>query len=327
MHASTPARPSILIVSYPGEEHADAVAALLKGDGRCVARINLADFPARAGLSSSWRPDRAPSFMLETEDGPIDLADVKVVWWRRVQPFAVDSRIGASARRQFAVSETSQALLGMLESLPCRWVNPREADANAHHKPYQWTVAQSVGLQVPRTLVTNQPSAAHDFISMLAPARVVFKAFLASIEEWRETRLVERDDMARLDLVRYAPVIFQEYVEGVDLRITIIGQAIFTAEIDARRSSYPVDMRMVISEGKVRPIELPEDVRSRLLALQRRLGLVYGAVDMRRTEEGQYFFLEVNPAGQWLFAEQRTGLPISRSHADLLASLADGREV
>ena len=66
---------------------------------------------------------------------------------------------------------------------------------------------------------------------------------------------------------------------------------------------------------------LPASLRRKLLALQRRLKLVYGAIDMRRTPEGDYYFLEVNPAGQWEFVEQRTDLPITRGMADMLATL------
>jgi len=65
-------------------------------------------------------------------------------------------------------------------------------------------------------------------------------------------------------------------------------------------------------------------LNKRLLALQKRLQLVYGAIDMRRTPDGEYYFLEVNPAGQWHFVEQRTGLPISKAMADLLAKLDNG---
>jgi glutathione synthase/RimK-type ligase-like ATP-grasp enzyme len=152
---------------------------------------------------------------------------------------------------------------------------------------------------------------------------VVFKPFLASIEDWRETRLVQAEDLARLDLVRLAPVIFQEYIRGVDLRVTVIGGQLFAAEIDARATTYPVDMRMVVGEGVVRPVQLPAELERRLLALQKRLGLVYGAIDLRRSDDGEYHFFEVNPAGQWLFIEQRTGLPITQAHADLLMKLAD----
>ena len=71
----------------------------------------------------------------------------------------------------------------------------------------------------------------------------------------------------------------------------------------------------------MRPVTLDSDLQQKLLALQRKLSLVYGAIDMRRTPSGDYYFLEVNPAGQWEFVEERTQLPITRAIADLLTSL------
>jgi predicted ATP-grasp superfamily ATP-dependent carboligase len=51
--------------------------------------------------------------------------------------------------------------------------------------------------------------------------------------------------------------------------------------------------------------------------------LVYGAIDFRRDErDGRFRFLEINPAGQWLFVEQQTGQPIAAAIADELAALA-----
>jgi len=50
--------------------------------------------------------------------------------------------------------------------------------------------------------------------------------------------------------------------------------------------------------------------------------IVYGAVDMRRTTDGRYVFLEINPAGQWLFVEERTGQPMTDAFACLLTELA-----
>jgi hypothetical protein len=47
-----------------------------------------------------------------------------------------------------------------------------------------------------------------------------------------------------------------------------------------------------------------------------RLGLVYGAIDMRLTPDGRYVFLEVNPSGLWLFVEEPTGLPITDAVVD-----------
>ena len=313
----------ILVVSYPGEEHTALVVDHLMRAGRDVVQIDLAEFPAQRPIEFSWSSARQPQFMIEHDGRRVNLADASTVWWRRVASFAVDPCIGHGERSAFAHSETSQAVYGMLDSLACPWMNPREADAAAHHKPYQWTIAHELGLKLPRTLVTTDAKAAREFIDSVRPAKVVFKAFLAAIQEWRETRLIEQEDLDRLDLVRYAPVIFQEYVPGVDLRITMIGDDIYAAEIDVRNTSYEVDMRMVVGEGIVKAVTLPEAVQTKLRKLQRRLRLVYGAIDMRRTEGGEYVFLEVNPAGQWLFVEQRTGLPIAQALADYLCVSSD----
>ena len=283
--------------------------------------LDMADLPARVGMALGWNNGTLPSYRLNTASGPVDLREVKVGWWRRVRPFTADPAVRSPQDVAFVHSETSQAVNGLLDSLPCTWVNPRASDTAAHQKPLQWSVAREVGLRLPRTLVTNEPTAARDFIDSVGLGKTIFKAFLASVEAWRETRLVLQEDLGKLDSVKYAPVIFQEYVTGVDLRITIIGEEVFAAEIDAQETSYPVDMRMVVGESKVKAVKLPEDVTRKLLELQRRLGIIYGAIDMRRTPEGEYYFFEVNPAGQWLFVEQRTGLPIGEAMAAYLTRL------
>ncbi|WP_404300786.1 MvdC/MvdD family ATP grasp protein [Alicycliphilus denitrificans] len=314
----------ILVVSYPGEEHTDAVCERLAAAGEAVHRLDLSDFPGRCPVAFDW-PGQAPPSLRLLGGPPIDLAAVDAVWWRRVRAFEIDPAVGPADRRQFAHSETEQAVLGMLDSIAAPWINPRGADDAAHRKPLQWTQAAAVGLTLPPTCVTTSPDAARAFCAAQRGAGVVFKPFLASIEDWRETRLVEEEDLARLDLVRLAPVIFQRCIRGVDLRVTMIGDAIFAAEIDARDSDYPVDMRMVIGQAKMRAVQLPAALAERLRALMRRLGLVYGAIDLKQDARGDYYFLEVNPAGQWLFVETRTGLPITQAHADALHRLAAGR--
>jgi glutathione synthase/RimK-type ligase-like ATP-grasp enzyme len=308
----------ILVVSYRDEEHTTDVVARLERAGREVVLIDMADFPSLTSLELTWANDTQPSYLVNGANGAVDLRRAGVGWWRRIRPFTIDDAIVVPSNRAFVESETGQAVGGRLDALPCVWVNDRGADEAAHRKPLQWAVAREVGLRLPRTLVTNKPEAARRFIDEVGLGRTIFKAFLASLDAWRETRLVEQGDLDKLEAVRFAPVIFQEYVEGVDLRITVVGDRMFAAEIDARATSYPFDMRMVIGEAAMQGVTLPPKVRTALLKLQRRLGLTYGAIDMRRTPDGEYIFFEVNPAGQWLFVEQRTGLPISQAMADLL---------
>ncbi len=313
----------ILIVSYPEEDHSIEVIKHLNNAGAEVKLISLSDFPIRSSVESTWDSNMKPTHIIHTPDGSFNLNDVHVVWWRRIVPFEIDPKINRDTDRVFSESETSQAVYGILSTLDCPWVNPNLEDEAAHRKPLQWEVAHRIGMNVPRTLVTNKPDAAKDFIKQLSPQKTVFKAFLASTEDWRETRIIEASDMNRLNSVQYAPVIFQEYIEGVDLRITVIGDMIFTGEIDASKTSYPFDMRMVIGEAGIKAVELPKNIQKLILKLMRKLGLTYGAIDMRRTSDGKYIFLEINPAGQWLFVEEQTGLPISKAIADYLISTHD----
>jgi glutathione synthase/RimK-type ligase-like ATP-grasp enzyme len=121
--------------------------------------------------------------------------------------------------------------------------------------------------------------------------------------------------------VRYAPVIFQEAVAGSDVRVTIVGTQVFAAELRTEESGYAYDFRVDTHHCPTTVHHLPEDVAAALLRLLDVLGLWYGAVDLRRTPEGEYVFLEINPAGQWLFVEYATGQPIAAALAGLLARL------
>lgn len=311
----------ILVVSYAGEDHTDAVVGRLEAAGREVVRLDVGDFPSRATLSLDVDA-AAEGYAVTTRAGAADLGRARVAWWRRVRAHEVAADLPAGPETAFALSETAQAVGGMLDALPCTWVNPRAADEASHRKPYPLSVARRLGIPVPRTLVTNRPEDARAFVERIGLGQVVFKSLLASWD-WRETRLVLAEDLERLDSVRHAPVIFQEYVPGVDLRVTVMGEQVFAAEIDATATSYPVDMRVVVGEAAVRPVRLPTEVHDGLLTLMKRLDLVYGAIDLRRDADGRHVFLEVNPAGLWLFAEQRTGLPITAAVAGTLAALDD----
>ena len=84
---------------------------------------------------------------------------------------------------------------------------------------------------------------------------------------------------------------------------------------------YSLDYRMDLGGARFDATDLPPRLETRLRALMDHLGLVYGAIDLRRTPDDDYVFLEINPAGEWLFVEERTGQPITRGFASLLAEL------
>ncbi len=308
----------ILVVSHPGDDHSRAVLAALRRRGAAAALLDLARFPRRIRLSMSWGASGARGTRIALPDGREVRADqVVAVWWRRPLPYEPDPRV-RPARRGFVLRECAGAMEGLWLGLDARWVNHPAHDDAASRKPWQLTLAQHIGLPIPRTLVTNDPARARAFVRSRRAGRTVFKALSATPSDWRETRLMRGEEVARLHLVRFAPIIFQEYVEGTDVRVTLVGKRTFAAAVHAEETDYPVDFRVVFDRARVEPEALPAAVERRLRRFARALGLSYAAFDLRRRPDGRYVFLEVNPSGQWLFVERRTGQPITEAVASLL---------
>ncbi|WNM61899.1 alpha-L-glutamate ligase [Candidatus Nitrospira neomarina] len=222
----------------------------------------------------------------------------------------------------FTHTECHEAIAGLWAALDVSWVNKPDLDEIAHHKPYQLAMATKVGLPIPRTVITNDPDAARRLIAELGPERTIYKTFLASEQFWRETRLMRPEEMEILDRVRLAPVIFQEYVPAIaDIRVTVVGTKMFATAISPAPGGYEIDYRMDMDGARFEPTSLPIKIQKQIRELMDRLGLVYGAVDLRRLPDGRHVFLEVNPAGEWRFIEERTEQPITDAMAKLLIKI------
>lgn len=312
----------ILVVSHTHDAHASEVLARLQQRGADAVLFDTGRIPREVPLTIEHDAGRGWTACSLSDGRWIDLHEVRSVWWRRPQPYGLHSDMAGGEDRHFALAETDAAVTGLWSLLDARWINDPDRDLKAGRKAWQLKVAREAGLAIPRTCITSDPARAREFVGS-ASGRVIYKAFQGTEQSWRETRVLRPEERDLLDGVRYAPVIFQDYVPArVDLRITIVGDRLFPAEIHSQSSAYPYDFRMDMEAVAIEAHALPDAVAARLLALTARLGLVYGAVDMRQTPEGDYVFLEINPAGQWLFVEYRTGQPISEALADALISFS-----
>ena len=312
---------TVLVIATESDPHTRAVVGTIEDLGGSAEVLDLSRVPQRTSLSIRYTCCGERTFQFGGEGGTIDLADVGAIWWRRPQQPQLSSEITDPTHRLFAANETHEALSGLWYALDAFWINDPARDHVAHRKVKQLRVAQDVGLRIPDTLITCDPGAARQFIDRHGYRAVAYKSFSALEEEWRETRVLRGEELELLDAVRFAPVIFQEYIEAVyDLRISVVGREVFPAAIHSQQTDYPADFRMDMDNADIEPVTLPQEVTHQLLDLMDRLGLVYGAIDMRLREDGRYVFLEVNPAGQWLFIEEKTRQPIAASLARALVT-------
>lgn len=312
----------ILVVSFKDNDHVRQVTRHLTMEHVVV---DVGWFPSRMGLSAAAGAD-VDELHFHLPDGRrLALDDVGAVWYRRIRSMQLDEALDGETARTFAWSESNEALLGVWYAMDCFWMNPPLADEAALRKILQLRIARKVGLSIPETLVTNVPDEARAFIARHGIGRVIRKAFRNIPEAPRETALVGEAELTLIDSVRFAPVIFQAFVAAErDLRVTVVDGEIHAAAILSDKD-HQVDYRSGLGTADVTPYTLPDDVAESLLALMKELNLFYGAVDFRVTSEGEHVFLEVNPAGEFLFISERTDLPIPQSIAAALERRASGR--
>ena len=107
---------------------------------------------------------------------------------------------------------------------------------------------------------------------------------------------IELDDST----VKDVPVLAQRALESkCDLRVTVVGEAVFTVRVLARGQPIRGDWRRTPKQDlEFHDCELDPEIAERCRLLTRRLGLSFAAIDLIENEEGT-FFIEVNPTGEW----------------------------
>lgn len=302
-----------MIVAPDDDIHAAAVAAALQQRGGEAVLWAADDFPASDRVA--FDPTTGVLDVV-TGDARISSGPLHSVWWRRPGPFRVAPEVADPRVRRFCFAEIDHFVRGVFDALPIPVINRPSAD-DAARKPCQLTIAHALGLTIPDTIIATDPERVIEFWRR-HDGRCVYKPLTAPTFRMAETRRLTAEQLDRLDALAHAPVIVQEHVQrGLDVRATVIGDRTFSAEVATNRPEADIDWRLDLT-ATWRMHDLPKVVADRLCALIRTMDLDYGCVDLRRRPDGEYVFFEVNPAGQFLFAEVDAGLPLARAMAELL---------
>ncbi|MFJ4406947.1 MULTISPECIES: ATP-grasp ribosomal peptide maturase [unclassified Streptomyces] len=309
----------VLVVTEADDLTADMVITELNRRNVPVVRFNPADIGADLTVSTRFgtRPDSMAG-RLRTRSRTADLARVRAVYWRRPEWPAFSHLRPDDAR--FAAAHVRFGLGGLLYAMDGPlWVNHPQRIAAADYKPAQLALAQRLGLAVPATLITNDPDEAREFIAGIR-GDVLFKTLRwtpyvrdgVPVTGWAEPVSADEVD----ESVRVAPHLFQARVEkAADVRVLVVGRRTFAVRIQ----SGLLDWRKDYSALTYTVERLPEEVAKALHLYLECLGLVSGSFDLAVDRAGDYWWLELNPNGQWGWLATETGLPMSSAFADLLA--------
>jgi glutathione synthase/RimK-type ligase-like ATP-grasp enzyme len=305
----------VAIFAEPDDIHGLTVARRLVDEGADPIIVNT------ASLARDWRSNfelngKGSRFMLANEGSVIDFDDLTGVWLRRTPQIKVDDAVAQEEIRRFCVGEFAELFEGASHQFT-NVINHPSADRRANRKVLQLAAAREVGFKVPETLISNDANRIRDFIDN-CPSGVVFKILSNTRFQFTESRPFLREHLPLLRAAQLAPTIFQARVTPREhLRVTAVDGELFVASIKSERPEAICDWRLdhscTISRGTLRP----EDAE-RVRALQSRFGLRYGALDLIVDQDGDAWFLENNPGGQFLFVEIHAKLPISNAIARAL---------
>jgi glutathione synthase/RimK-type ligase-like ATP-grasp enzyme len=316
--------PNVLILTFPGDIHAAAVAAALRQKGAVPVTWLTPDFPMRTGETLAFEGGR---LAIRVEGPEVDPGGGRVdAVWNRRPAHAPDLAALHAADRRFAERSCEILRRSLFELLAPEafWVNPDPA-VRRDTKPRQQAAAVEVGLETPDTLYTNDPGEIRRFLRRQG-GRIVYKPLFTPL--WKAadeylspfTNVLTEEMLVAGELLRAAPGIYQALVpKAWELRITVLGRHVLGARVLSQETTEGrLDWRRSYGELRMEPCEIAPDLARRSIDLLARLGLVFGCFDFVVTPEGRTVFLEVNQMGQFLFVEEYAGLPLLDAFAELL---------
>ncbi|MDQ7802337.1 RimK domain-containing protein ATP-grasp [Amycolatopsis sp. A133] len=308
---------TVLLWGLPDESPIDLVATALRARH---ADVVFVDSRAAAHDTIDLRldPGAGVGGVLRTRDRTVELARVTGVYLRPVEPELFPGLGPAELARARRFCDALTAFTELTGSSgQCRVANRLLAMGSNISKPYQAQLITRHGFGTPSTLVSSDPAEVLAFAGRHGP--LVYKSIsgIRSIV----TAFDPVADAGRLARLRWCPVQFQERLDGPDVRVHVVGDRVFAAEI----TTTAIDYRYARREGttaSLRAHDLGPGLAQRCAGLAAALGLPFAGIDLRLVPDGRVVCFEVNPSPGFTWFQHETGQPIATA---LAAWLTGGR--
>ncbi|HDQ16709.1 MAG TPA: hypothetical protein ENN31_01140 [Candidatus Vogelbacteria bacterium] len=296
-------------------------------DELCRRNIDVFRFNTDAGEEVSLTSFISKENIEFSCDGRrISSSDINIAWCQQLPPY-----LGQASTESGCLQRESLLALQIpvFDFLSADWFNRPSSVLYASNKVNQLATAQSIGLAIPKTLVSNDPSAIRSFAS----GEVIIAKNLAT--PWitypnRRTRaaytkIVDPKWLLDDKALSFAPIIYQEYCERRrDIRVTVIDGKMFSVSCTPEKHQQE-DIRKDGGTGESYEIcEFDKELFDKLVKLMHIFRLDYCAADFMEDKKGNLFFLEVNTCGAWWWVDRLYDGAICLTLADALQSRLGG---
>ena len=167
-------------------------------------------------------------------------------------------------------------------------------------------------IDIPDTLTSNNPEAVLDFYhkhqgKIISKMQSAFAIYNEGKENVVFTNPVKESDLNNLADLCFCPMQFQQTLtKELELRATVVGDKVFCIAINSNKfqeENYDWRKKGATTLDAWFPYQMPKEEERKLINLTKNLGLNYGAADYILTPSGELKFLEINPCGEFFWAD------------------------
>ena len=261
-------------------------------------------------------------------DQVINIDEIKVVWYRRWYdyseiPVKPKNRIERQLHHEL-VGEINSFLYFLQHLLSDKvWLCSPIANV-MHNKLHVLQVAKQSGLDVPRAIVTNSKDEVIKFKKLckqiiskpIGDQQIYLDSEGNGFKSY--TQLLSDGLIKKLPDYFYLSL-FQERIKAeFEIRTFYLdGEFYSTAIINSKTIDIKLSVRDS-SQTFMSAFDLPESVKDKVRTTMKRINLNTGSMDILKTVDDKFFFLEVNPVGQFSGYAQVGNYQLEKAVADWL---------
>ena len=230
----------------------------------------------------------------------------------------------------FSLSEFEASWVSAFSMIPeNKWINFPRNEFWADYKPSSLHKAKQLGIDVPNWEITNSidllkrtNKKKRRVIKQISDTAIGFQeGKYVSVPDYKPFKTMGtrtfNPEKVNKHIVDDTPFFIQEYIQREkELQITVIDNNVFAmAEI----STELVDIKDN-KEVKYKFFQLPASFQDKIIDLTSILGLRFCTYDVVLDKAENYFLVDINPAGNWLWLDRLFDMEISKEIIKALLS-------
>lgn len=184
-----------------------------------------------------------------------------------------------------------------------KWFNNPTDIYKAEIKPYQLFLAKKLGMRVPKTIISNKT------LNIGCEYQAIKSIDTAIVSKGDEEGFVYTEIYKQNEIKqeKYSSPFFNQegLIPKIDIRVTVIEKNVVAIKISSD-NGIDEDWRRYKNELKYTVFELPKNIKKFCIDYTNKLNLNFGAIDLILHND-EYYFIEINPTGEWSWLQQNTG--------------------